>query len=127
MFLEKFFKTQKYYHHDGSHHSHHQDNTGNEVATKKSGTREIKVVRRVLDINEKMAEQNRRIFSAKGSNRDENDVMSTLPSDDAKYGVRPDLVGLPAMHGENSARHFPYPAGPGKSSQDYKLRWVQPD
>jgi hydrogenase nickel incorporation protein HypB len=69
MFLEQFFKTQKYYHHDGSHHSHphhHPDIGSNEIATQKSGNREIKVVRRVLDINDKMAEQNRSIFAAKG-------------------------------------------------------------
>jgi hydrogenase nickel incorporation protein HypB len=33
---------------------------------KKSGTREIKVVRRVLDVNDKMAAQNRSIFAEKG-------------------------------------------------------------
>jgi hydrogenase nickel incorporation protein HypB len=67
MFLEKFFKTQKYCHHDGSRHSHpHQDISGSGITIKKSGTREIKVVRRVLDVNEKMAEQNRSIFAAKG-------------------------------------------------------------
>jgi hydrogenase nickel incorporation protein HypB len=71
MFLEKFFKTKKYCHHDGSRHSHphphpHPDSGGSEITTKKSGTREIKVVRRVLDINDKMAEQNRSIFAAKG-------------------------------------------------------------
>jgi hydrogenase nickel incorporation protein HypB len=36
------------------------------IATQKSGTREIKVVRRVLDVNEKMAEQNRKMFTEKG-------------------------------------------------------------
>jgi len=67
MFLEKFFKTRKYCHHDGSRHFHpHQDSSGSGITIKKSGTREIKVVRRVLDINEKMAEQNRSIFTAKG-------------------------------------------------------------
>ncbi len=69
MFLDNFFKTQKYCHHDGSRHSHphsHPDSGGDEITVKKSGTREIKVVRRVLDINEKMAEQNRSLFSAKG-------------------------------------------------------------
>ena len=67
MFLEKFFKTQKRYHHDGSRHPHpHPDSGGSGITTKKSGTREIKVVRRVLDINDKMAEQNRSIFAAKG-------------------------------------------------------------
>jgi hydrogenase nickel incorporation protein HypB len=67
MFLEKLFKTQKYYHHDGSRHSHpHNSGDGLGIATKKSGTREIKVVRRVLDVNEKMADQNRQLFSEKG-------------------------------------------------------------
>ncbi|MBW2584073.1 MAG: hydrogenase nickel incorporation protein HypB, partial [Deltaproteobacteria bacterium] len=37
-----------------------------DIATRKSGTREIKVVRRVLDVNEKMAEQNRKMFTEKG-------------------------------------------------------------
>ena len=69
MFLDKLFKTQKYYHHDGSRHSHSQPHSGGHgrgIATKKSGTREIKVVRRVLDVNEKMAEENRRVFADKG-------------------------------------------------------------
>ena len=67
MFLEKFFKIPKYCHHDGSRHSHPQpDSSGSGITIKKSGTREIKVVRRVLDINDKMAEQNRSIFAAKG-------------------------------------------------------------
>ena len=69
MLLEKFFKTQKYYHHDDSRHSHphiHPENGGSGITTKKSGTREIKVVRRVLDINDKMADENRSIFAAKG-------------------------------------------------------------
>ena len=56
MFLDTFFKTQKYCHHDGSRHSHpHPDSDGSGITIKKSGTREIKVVRRVLDINDKMA------------------------------------------------------------------------
>ncbi len=67
MFLDKLFKTQRYYHHDGSRHSHpHTAGDGMDIATRKSGTREIKVVRRVLDVNEKMAEQNRKIFTEKG-------------------------------------------------------------
>ena len=58
MFLDKLFKTQKYYHHDGSRHTQpHTGGHGMGIATKKSGTREIKVVRRVLDVNEKMAEE----------------------------------------------------------------------
>ena len=67
MFLDQLFKTRKYYHHDGSRHSHpHTAGDGMDIATRKSGTREIKVVRRVLDVNEKMAEQNRKMFTEKG-------------------------------------------------------------
>jgi hydrogenase nickel incorporation protein HypB len=67
MFLEKLFKTKRYHHHDGSRHSHpHQPDGKGGMATQKSGTREIKVVRRVLDVNEQMAEQNRKMFTAKG-------------------------------------------------------------
>jgi hydrogenase nickel incorporation protein HypB len=67
MFLDKLIKSPKFYHHqDSQHPSHsHLSNTGAGITTQKSGTREIKVVRRVLDVNEKMAEQNRRMFSAK--------------------------------------------------------------
>ena len=69
MFLDNLFKTQRFYHHDGSRHSHphtHGPGEGMGIATQKSGTREIKVVRRVLDVNEKMAEQNRKMFTEKG-------------------------------------------------------------
>ncbi len=69
MFLDQLFKTRKYYHHDGSRHPHphpHSAGDGMGLATQKSGTREIKVVRRVLDVNEKMAEQNRKMFTEKG-------------------------------------------------------------
>ena len=66
MFLDKLFKTTRYCHHDGSRLSHpHTAGEGTGMTTKKSGTREIKVVRRVLDVNEKMAEQNRKMFSDK--------------------------------------------------------------
>jgi hydrogenase nickel incorporation protein HypB len=68
MFLDILFKIRKYYHHDGSRHSHpHTAGDGMDIATRKSGTREIKVVRRVLDVNEKMAEQNRKMFTEKAS------------------------------------------------------------
>lgn len=69
MFLDKLFKTLRYYHHDDSRHSQphpHRPGEGMGIATQKSGTREIKVVRRVLDVNDKMAEQNRKMFSEKG-------------------------------------------------------------
>ena len=69
MFLDKLFRTQKYYHHDGTRHTHphtHGPGEGVGITTQKSGTREIKVVRRVLDVNEQMADQNRKLFSEKG-------------------------------------------------------------
>ena len=67
MFLDMLIKSQKFYHHQDSQHPPHShlSNAGAGITTQKSGTREIKVVRRVLDVNEKMAEQNRRLFSAK--------------------------------------------------------------
>ena len=69
MFLDTLFRTHRCYHHDGSRHSHphpHAEDGAGGITTRKSGTREIKVVRRVLDVNDKMAEQNRRMFSEKG-------------------------------------------------------------
>jgi hydrogenase nickel incorporation protein HypB len=54
-------------HHKDFHkmpHTHSQGST--EVGTVKSGTREIKIVRRVLDVNEKMAAQNRQLFTDHG-------------------------------------------------------------
>jgi hydrogenase nickel incorporation protein HypB len=62
------FKMRRYFHHkdfDKPRHSH-VNRSQVDVSTQKSGTREIKVVRRVLDVNEKMAEQNRRLFAEKG-------------------------------------------------------------
>ncbi len=59
------FKTRMYFHHHDSHkhpHPHpHHDEMGT-VTIKKDRTREIKVVRRVLDVNAKMADQNRALF-----------------------------------------------------------------
>jgi hydrogenase nickel incorporation protein HypB len=60
-------KGQRYYHHkDFPHHHPHPDLGTGDISVKKSGTREIKVVRRVLDVNEKMAAENRKLFAAKG-------------------------------------------------------------
>ena len=55
------------FHHKGHHSSSHEGlHTHAAVNTVKSGTREIKVVRRVLDVNEKMAAQNRQLFADHG-------------------------------------------------------------
>jgi hydrogenase nickel incorporation protein HypB len=62
------FKTLKYYHRDHSHpHSHPREHApGGGTEIRRSGVREIKVVRRVLDANDQMAERNRRHFAAHG-------------------------------------------------------------
>ena len=54
----------KRYHHDHRHHGSHDHHHphGHEVETRKSGTREIKVVRRVLDANDIMADRMRAVF-----------------------------------------------------------------
>jgi hydrogenase nickel incorporation protein HypB len=62
------FKNKRYYHHKDFHkprHSHSK-NAAADVSTQKSGTREIKVIRRVLDVNDKMAAENRKRFAEKG-------------------------------------------------------------
>ena len=61
------FKNLRYHHHHEFHKPHHSHSkTGGAVDVEKKGTREIKVVRRVLDVNEKMARQNRQMFEEKG-------------------------------------------------------------
>lgn len=62
-----FFRMPKQYHHSDFHkspHTHTRHDTG--PASLKSGTHTIKVVRRVLDANDIMAGQNRRLFQDKG-------------------------------------------------------------
>ena len=61
------FKTLKYYHRDHSHpHSHpHAHSPGGGSEIRRSGVREIKVVRRVLDANDQMAARNRERFAAR--------------------------------------------------------------
>jgi hydrogenase nickel incorporation protein HypB len=68
MILEHNVKGQKYYHHKDHHHDHHShaDRGASEISVKQSGTREIKVVRRILDVNDKMAAENRKIFAENG-------------------------------------------------------------
>ena len=58
----------KRFHHDHRHHGphdHHPHDHGHDVETRKSGTREIKVVRRVLDANDIMADRMRVVFNEK--------------------------------------------------------------
>ncbi len=68
MILDNTVKGQKYYHHKDHPHDHHSHagHGAPEISVKQSGTREIKVVRRVLDVNEKMANENRRRFADNG-------------------------------------------------------------
>ena len=68
MILDNNVKGQKYYHHKDHPHDHdsHAGRAAPEVSVQQSGTREIKVVRRVLDVNEKMANENRKLFADKG-------------------------------------------------------------
>jgi len=54
------------HHQDGHKHSHPHHPGDTAVHSVKSGRREIKVVRRVLDINEKMADENRDLFNRHG-------------------------------------------------------------
>ena len=58
----------KRYHRDHKHHGphdHHHHDRGPNVETRRSGTREIKVVRRVLDANDIMADRMRTVFAEK--------------------------------------------------------------
>ena len=62
----EFFTIRKYFHHDGTRHTHHEhERKATVVGRKRSGTREIKVVRNVLDANNIMADQNRKLFAEK--------------------------------------------------------------
>ena len=69
MFLHNDKKGQRYFHHDDSRHSGSSSPTtaGPGVTTKESSGRKIQVIRRVLDVNERMAEENRRMFAETGT------------------------------------------------------------
>ena len=61
-------KILKHFHKDHSHktpHVHNDAHPGSGTESRKSGSREIKVVRKVLDANDMMARQNRKIFEEK--------------------------------------------------------------
>jgi hydrogenase nickel incorporation protein HypB len=60
------YRTQQYYHHkeiDKTFHSHTKDSIA--LVNRKPGTREIKIVRKVLDANDAIAQQNRKMFADK--------------------------------------------------------------
>ncbi len=62
------YRIQKYYHHQEFRKDSHPHSITNGAAgaeVKKSGSREIKIVRKVLDANDMMAQQNRKLFEEK--------------------------------------------------------------
>jgi len=64
--LISMYRTQQYYHHkeiDKTFHSHTKDSIAS--VNRKPGTREIKIVRKVLDANDAIAQQNRKMFADK--------------------------------------------------------------
>ena len=65
--LEYIYKNQKYFHHKDFQKPHHSHNSvGGSVGGKNTDTREIKIVRKVLDVNDTIAHQNRELFRGKG-------------------------------------------------------------
>ena len=65
--LAFMYKNQRYFHHKDlqkPHHSH--SGGGGSMGGKNTDTREIKIVRRVLDVNDTIAHQNRKLFREKG-------------------------------------------------------------
>jgi hydrogenase nickel incorporation protein HypB len=65
--LEFIYKNQRYFHHKDFEKHHHSHNSGDgSVGGKNTDTREIKIVRKVLDVNDTIAEQNRKMFEEKG-------------------------------------------------------------
>ena len=65
--LEFIYRHQKYFHHKDFQKPHHSHSIGGgSVGGKNTGTREIKIVRKVLDVNDTIAHQNRELFREKG-------------------------------------------------------------
>lgn len=65
--LEFISKNHRYYHHKEFQKPHHfHGGTIGAANDKQTGTREIKIVRRVLDVNDTIAAQNRKMFDEKG-------------------------------------------------------------
>ena len=60
-------KNQRYFHHKDFQKPHHSHSSGGgSMAGKNTDTREIKIVRKVLDVNDTIARQNRKLFREKG-------------------------------------------------------------
>ena len=64
--LEFIYKNQRYFHHKDFEKHHHPHHSGGSEGGKNTDTREIKIVRKVLDVNDTIAEQNRKMFEEKG-------------------------------------------------------------
>jgi len=62
MLIEGFKTAVCRHHHEFHGPGHHHPKGSVAAETQRAGTREIKVVRRVLDANDRMAEQNRKLF-----------------------------------------------------------------
>ena len=65
--LEFMYKNRRYFHHKDfqkPHHSH--SGGGGSMGGKNRDTREIKIVRKILDVNDTIAQQNRKLFREKG-------------------------------------------------------------
>ena len=101
---KRFHRKGPPHHHPHSHPDHHGT-----MGVEKAGTREIKVVRKVLDANDAMAARNRQIFAEKGlfvlnvmsspgsgKNRAKKDISS----------VR-EVPQIPQAKGVASSRHTP--------------------
>jgi hydrogenase nickel incorporation protein HypB len=65
--LAFMYKNQRYFHHKDFQKPHHSHSSGGgSMAGKNTDTREIKIVRKVLDVNDTIARQNRKLFREKG-------------------------------------------------------------
>jgi hydrogenase nickel incorporation protein HypB len=65
--LEFMDKNQRYYHHkEDQKHRHSHNGSGGGADAQKTGTIEIKILKKVLDANDAIARQNRKIFDEKG-------------------------------------------------------------
>jgi len=65
--LAFIYRHQTYFHHKDFQKPHHSHNSvGGSLGGKNTDTREIKIVRKVLDVNDTIAHQNRELFRGKG-------------------------------------------------------------